>query len=239
MNENLNLSELTAALEKAIENPKLSATKTTFISVTNILAFCKQLTSLKAIFITEPIRTSYVEDIDSLLDDFEEEFIERTLQRLESLGIKIEEKDKAGKKTIIVTRQQDDVLSEQALNQMLLSSYLKAPFAPPMNPFMQPMYSPYPAYPQPPMPAPQGYATPAAPAQAPAATTASQAPKPAAPKPVSAPKPQESSSLDEPYSSSDDSETAGSTDLSGGFNLGGGNDEPAAGRDFLLGLLSK
>lgn len=316
MRTDITLKELIDVLEQLSEDPELSTTKTKFITVTNILAFCKQLNSLEAIFVTEPVRTEYVDDVEAYISDFEDRFINRTIRQLEMLGLNLVERAKRGSKTILVQKGQMMNLNgmpgqmfgnpyiQQQMPNGYGSQYGSQPYGGiPYNgmydpqygqqPYMQQPYMQQPQYPQQPYMqqpqqaymqqpqqqyAQQQYAQPQqpvqqaqapqpapAPAPQPAPVEPTPAPAPApqptpqpAPEPAPAPAPQpaptpkpapapqpaptpapapEQDSLSEPVDNSSSASSAPPPNF--GFNLGGGDDKPAAGRDFLLGLLSK
>ncbi len=236
----MKITELEKILEQLLEDKAIIATKSKSILINNMLAICRNVSGLHNIINSISERDGYVDDVMLMVKEFASDFSSATVKKLMAVGIDVidDYDDTRSSKTrrIVISNDTPYTPFDPMMGGYFAPApqYMQQPMFSSYQPYPQQQFAPYPnqPYPQQPMQQPQ-YAQPAPP---PAPAPAPVAPPPPPPAPASAPTPAPAVEEDSAPASSSSSSAPASFDL-GGF--GGGNDKPAAGRDFLLSLLNK
>ncbi len=257
----MKITELETILEQLLEDKAIVATKTKSVLINDMLSVCRNVNGLHYIVNNISDKDTYVEDIMFMLKEFTADFVSATTRKLLAAGIDIiddyESKSKARRVVIKNETPYAPPGYDPAIN--ISGYYPQQPVPPlfvPTQPQMQPQYQAYPQYPTYPN---QAYPNQAYPQQmqpqqqyvqpAPVMEQAPVVPQPVPPQPAPQPVAPQPAPVQQPVPSvpvaqespapapSSSSNTPPPTFDLGAF--GGGNDKPAAGRDFLLSILNK
>jgi len=260
----MRIDELEKHLGNLLETDfQVRASQEKVIILNNMLAACRNILSLENICNSETLNDGYKVFMTSNMNNFSSSFVMMALQRLAELNIggngmaNFSYPNMNPYQSAPVMPMQpmpQPVFQQPASFQMPQPQPQFSQMPQPQPQFVQPPQppvSPQPAYqqppvqqapPQPPQPAPQ----------APEAPQPAAAPEPPKPAPAAPPTPapaapaaaaqeeaeEEESSLDEAYTPASGGSSGPSFDM-GLPGIGGGNDGPADGRDYLLSILSK